>query len=1785
MIVLRCTNDNGQVVDLDVIEANQPLRLDISAIENTQIGSSFGISSQTFSLPGTDKNNAFFGNLFNLGADAAVALVNSVPCQLLTDGQSVFNGKLYIDNIITDQKGYTTYQVNLVNETVDFKFQLNETLLAELDWSAYNHAYTYANITASWADGLFSGDIVYPHVNYGIPDGNTDLGDYAFATANTSRTIDNYDYALRVDQFKPSIKVKAVLDTIFDSIDYKYTSSFIESAQFDDLYMLATSYDGLGAYNENPSTGSAWVYRDSGFQTFNALTDTTVNYQAEVFDNFNRFDIGTDEYTTYADGYYNFALGFNYAVTTNYSLNNNPRFFISLYRNGNVEASKTYVQVPVNGILYVPFANILLDQGDTISVHIEYQSSVGNEIITLFPGTTSTYFKVEGPASYGGGNIDMGLQFPNDLKVLDFIQGLIEKFNLVIEPVAGEQNLLRIDPFQTWVDTGVVKDWTDKVDRSVKFTIKHPILEQPKTIVFRDEDDEAVHNKYTVDNFGDVFGTYTYSNTSDLPEGERTVGKTFAATPVKGIINGDSMIIPHLGRIDTNKQTAKPFQFKPRLLYANGLVNVPTTALGISGSTQDPGNYWMQDETGVRHKLSQFFQMSTFTSIPVDFNSSQDLHYSNLNWWQYFQNTGINGRTPNDAYSTYWATYINSLYDIDARKLTCNVYIEPSEIQNISLNDKIFIDGQYYRINKISGANVTYKDTIEVEFIKELNRQLKYPRRRVFDITIDAPRDIYAKSVNEDGSVDYVTFDGDLPVEDYQVLKQAAFKDQFTIFESSPSTGSVGWNIPAPVVIAPERAVFGANNVDDNVGVLLVAGGNNTIGGQSSNLLMIGEDNTIEAGNTTVTVSGRGNTVGVSQENITILGSIESSATSSNANLMILGSTGSYAQNTDDSAIINGYNASLVDSDVTTLITPHENEVVINGSGHTVIGLNLEGGGLDLLDYRNNSNWLGDTYLGEAIFQEAKTLTLGDGTSIDLSDTQYKHDSLYILNWTGLAPGTASIDLPNAINNDYKKIIYTFKANGTFDGTTYLEINGFSGIQTIEGSTTYAFSSSFDYLQITPNGTDWLILNAPGGGTGAPGPSGSNTIAVYDESNPVGVFTTLNFSGSFISASNQGAGIAKIEVTTPPTASYALQAGTAGFAVSASQAVSASFADQAGTSGFATSASFANTASFALTSSYVAVNLQQVTDNGNTTDNFISSSAGFILNSTSSIYSTSPFQLTDLQNEPTIYFVSERNNEWQLRLASSTSVNAIILDKSGSQNVRLQFSDDAGEIRGGGNVFYNAQSQKHNFLQSVNIGTSGSNTVTGTDSLTVGISHQNESNNTIVSGDSNVINQYAANSAIIGGTFQQINGELVFEAQNSAIIAGAFNNMSPNVNSVMLGGNTNTMESFGGDSNVIVGGSVNKISGSANYAAVIGGTNNKSSHINSVVIGGQNLSTTADNQVVVPDLRIASSATLFGVGGGAFYTTGSQEYGLGKTILILESDPGSSGIYTEGGNIYNLEITDTKDAFKVPVDITGSLNTTGSVSHKGLANTTTSNIIYYDTASGELTYGANAGGATFPYTGSAIITGSLILTGSATFGAGVGNRMINIQNIGGTANTLSTDGTSTFGIAIGTANTTGKGITIAIGNSNSIPNLSNGDTNGAIGWNNSIGGNFTGRNFIVGSNLSISGNGNYRGMFGGQTNASTAGSWNGVFAGSNNTVSHSRSVVIGGQYITSSADSTVYVPNLNISGSLTVAANEVLTLTPVSTLPASAPTGSFAVSGSTPPKPYFYDGTTWNALY
>ena len=1116
MITLRATNDNGVKIDLDVMDVNQPLRLDISAIENATIGSVFGVSSQTFSLPGTDKNNQFFGNLFDLGADGAVALQNSIDCQLLTDGQEVFTGKLYITDIITDQRGYTTYQVNLVNETVDVKFALENTLLRELDWTDYNHAYTYGNITSSWDFNLLSGDIIYPHVNYGAAEGDTQAPEWTFSNNTNGAGFDVVGNAnsrpLRVLDFKPAIRAKAVVDNIFSSVGYQYTSSFLDSTYFNNLYVLATSTEGNGVSNENPITGSYWAYK-TATQNINAFTDTKITFPTEIFDNLGAYNAGTSQYTAYAGGGHYFAIGFTFSISS-YNVNNRVRIIVSLQDgSGGTVATRTYVDPPQSGQLYVPFITSLAT-GEVAEVHMELISDDGSEVISIGGGQNATYYRlIQGPASIIGptSNVSIGAQFPEDLKALDFLDGLIQKFNLVVEPIPGQRNTLRIEPFQDWIDLGQVKDWTDKVDRNTRLQISHPISEQPKTIIFRDADDEAVINKYTKDNFGEVFGTYVFNNDSDLAQGERTIGKVFAALPVKNIPLSRDFIIPTLARQEPG-QKPRPFKFKPRLVYANGKKDVGIEAYGYSsgGATNIPqgwvrGTYFMRDENQDDHRLYDWFQVSTLSDIPADFDSSTDLHFGNNKlpgWYQYFQPTGISGKTKNGAFHTYWETYINSLYDIDARKMTCNIWLRPTEIQDIALNDKIFIDGHYWRINRIAGANITEEQSVEVELIKQLNRKLVYPRRRV---TVGSTTlDLQISDENVNGTVTYVDYESGDTVYDAGFIRQAAPKDGYQVYEGG-GTGSAVWDFKPEVNLPLEQSVLGTNDISPEAGRVSVIGQNNTIDQQVTEATILGSGNSIGTFTDTTFIAGFNNSVDIDQSNLSIVGSNQNSMENATTDSVIIGGGSNSIHNSSIVTIVGGVNNvvsssatsrnvvlgglnGVIDASVDTVTLNNNGSTFTSGSGHTIVG---DVDSLDLSDYRNQSVIAGPLYHYGSEFYRVSNLLISQTGSIDLQDPSYLDVPTFRVRFIddGTGPGHGSIYLPAISGSNNQKNMegrtYTLFTDGTVPTAAskyvrlYPSTNDIITLNatTINGQSYIQTSSPYGSIQVIAHESQWYILS------------------------------------------------------------------------------------------------------------------------------------------------------------------------------------------------------------------------------------------------------------------------------------------------------------------------------------------------------------------------------------------------------------------------------------------------------------------------------------------------------------------------------------------------------------------------------------------------------------------------------------------------------------------------------------------------------------------------------------
>ena len=256
--------------------------------------------SKTINLPASKRINKIFEHIFDINTDLQTFNPN-----LRTDVIYLVNGEIQLDGYlqlksIKNNNGVISYDCLIIGRTGNFFTELQENELTDLDFSSLNHTYTKANQEATWNLPLTT-DYVYPMVNYDI--------NYAGL-----QFTENW----LVSSFFPAIKVKKYLDTIFSSIGYTFTSTFLNSSYFNTLIILFSSknfkltetiINNRIFSSNNPkflNTGSINSNTFSG--QFNNITtfqsDTVVN-QTESYDVGGVYDNTNGVFTASENGYYN----------------------------------------------------------------------------------------------------------------------------------------------------------------------------------------------------------------------------------------------------------------------------------------------------------------------------------------------------------------------------------------------------------------------------------------------------------------------------------------------------------------------------------------------------------------------------------------------------------------------------------------------------------------------------------------------------------------------------------------------------------------------------------------------------------------------------------------------------------------------------------------------------------------------------------------------------------------------------------------------------------------------------------------------------------------------------------------------------------------------------------------------------------------------------------------------------------------------------------------------------------------------------------------------------------------------------------------------------------------------------------------------------------------------------------------------------------------------------------------------------------------------------------------
>lgn len=764
-LILRATF-GSEIVDLD-IDSNIPLRLDISAVDNAEVGVLFGVGSQTFDLPGTKKNNNFFRHAYDVGATGTPAMYNFIPASLLVDGDEVLTGKMQLLEIVTSEDGYVDYKVQVIDQAVSFAQAVAGDFIRNADWDNFNHTMSVAAISSSWlagtgSDVLLSGAVFYPLVDYGTDESIEYplLPRIQFAGSTLgSGSIDNKNTPMRYEQFLPAIRGKELLDVVCAQGGFTYTSSFLnlDTYAFQNVYCLASSQDTLGAttldskdYNFSSSITSSptpdTIPATSGFGTTSPYISLSGSY-TETYDPENQYTNGV--FTASLPGQYTFesVIAFDNVMTPSSTGGHTYETFLRL--NGSTiypagSFSTTLSSAFIDDWSFGFSFALNLNAGDTVEQlfrlrnNTNLTSLTGNfltgSINVAIAGqpTESFWDVIDSPINYSGSIINIGDQFDANTKTLDIFKGFLEQFNMVAVPEPGQSNVLRIEPFDTWMLQGRTKDWTEKFDTSKRISITAPLDEQNKETFIGQADDNDRFSKITKENQPNLqYGTIQLIASSDIPQGTRKITTFFApiimgtmiesgsvtaaGDPTFNLSNSDNYV-PHIYKFDNSKQ--KAFNFKPRLGYKlTGIQPVGAANdqiwVGINGVQNV--DYFNVNSGSAGY--STIGNISEIGNLDNTYNLSFDQNYT-----QFVSPSSPYGNAErfytNTAYESYWQNYIAGLFWNEGKKLTLDMLFTPEEYKDIRLNDTIIIKDQKYRINKIKGFNLKEPDVVTVELIK-----------------------------------------------------------------------------------------------------------------------------------------------------------------------------------------------------------------------------------------------------------------------------------------------------------------------------------------------------------------------------------------------------------------------------------------------------------------------------------------------------------------------------------------------------------------------------------------------------------------------------------------------------------------------------------------------------------------------------------------------------------------------------------------------------------------------------------------------------------------------------------------------------------------------------------------------------------------------------------------------------------------------------------------------------------------------------------------------------------
>jgi hypothetical protein len=660
-------------VRLDIFQ-DEEISINLSVQNVQDISKVFTDFTQAFTVPASATNNGVFSYYYRndvvggfdgrLRASARIE-INSLPFR---------TGVVELENVQLKGTDPYAYTLTFYGDVVTLTDLFGEDYLYDLDFSDYDHRYDdddiYDRLTTSTYAPLFY-PLMSPVKNWFY---QSDTG----AGANNE---DNIAYkttggggegqglrGINYFEFKPALKVTAILDAMEAKYGISFTGSFLSAVPFSDL--------------------SLWLHRKEGYMYQdqpNAVTYQKINFQTRTG---TYFDLANDTFDTTSLGVYSFTFFVN---TLSVEAN------VGLFVNG---AYRSSIVVPTSAIgTTITSQFFLAAAGDRISLRIKpTQNSTPltyrftTWAMDLFPSTSLGSASMSSSATITA-TVRVSELMP-EIKVKDFLAGIMKMYNMVIVPTAANTFLLQ--PLQDWYAAGTDKDFQEYLDIT-QYVVNRPPLY--REIEFKYQPTEQILGfQYQQTNnvgFGDLNTNFDFDGDElliDVPF-ECPLYERLTDLHTDALTN---VIVYKSITSETNEAGIfNPYLGAPIVFYATYRINISSNPVGyvnVDGSHRRVDNAWYANTSNRLDGIGAAYSICFGADIDPFFLQSVN----------------------RSLYYTEWSDYITDLYSKQRRVYNVEAVLPIGKIIALNLQNAIVWNNTKYIINNVSLNMTTGKATFEL---------------------------------------------------------------------------------------------------------------------------------------------------------------------------------------------------------------------------------------------------------------------------------------------------------------------------------------------------------------------------------------------------------------------------------------------------------------------------------------------------------------------------------------------------------------------------------------------------------------------------------------------------------------------------------------------------------------------------------------------------------------------------------------------------------------------------------------------------------------------------------------------------------------------------------------------------------------------------------------------------------------------------------------------------------------------------------------------------------------